>query len=671
MKKHLLLGIAIEIGGIALGQNSSSIHSSITLQKINKQAANVALPIQKYQLGGANTFESIVNGLQQNHPHEKVWGPKLPIGTTGYQLQTNSSVCNRLVRPHPTTDSSICATWTMSQVQATPWADRGTGYNYFDGNTWSFGTTGPTTRIESVRTGFTNIGVTADGEEVVICHEAPAGGGLGNIHVDRRPAYGTGTWTESALGFSDVWARLSVGGPDGKTLHEISSSGLDAAGTTLVSYHGQTGAITYSRSLDGGVTWDKLRTIIPCLDSSHYLGFGGDSYSIDAKGDTVAIVAGGFDVDVVLAKSIDNGNTWTSTVVKRFAIPMYNAATMVTDSAQPTGGTTIDTLISNDASVEVLLDNNGMAHVFYGRMRVTEAAGGTAMSYFPGTDGLMYWDESMASNAPVLIAGVKDLNGNGIIDVDFCTNTACTGLGYGTYGVSLTSFPSAGTDAAGHLFLSYSSIFEGTNEQGINPITAGAFAGEASGNPGKSFRHTYLMRSNDNGATWCPSIDITDPDLSSNYDFYEGVYGSLAKHNNNYVHLINQEDSSPGHGVGGTVASPDPQGGSATIEYYKIPVNDLNTCGLGVNNIAQTVSAIDMYPNPANTSVSLRFSVSKQAKGVVKIYNAMGQEVTSMDNQSISNGTIITINIAKYTSGIYFVNSIVDGKTYSHKLIVE
>ena len=674
MKKHLLLGIATVIGSIALAQNSSSVHSSITPQKINPALSNLAMPIPKLQLGGANSFESIVYGLQQNpnQNHAKSWGPAVQIGTTTYQLQTNSSVCNRIVRP---TDSTISATWTMSQTTTAGWPDRGTGYTYYDGSAWSFGTTGPTTRVESLRTGFTNVGYTSTGKEIIVCHEAPASG-LGNIHVDSRNTIGSGTWTESALGFSDVWARMSVGGANGQTVHVISSSGLDAAGTTLVNFHGQTGAITYSRSQDGGVTWDKLRTIIPCLDSSHYVGFGGDSYSIDAKGDTIAIVAGGFDVDVVLAKSVDNGNSWTSTVVKRFAIPMYNQATMVTDSIDPTGATgTVDTLISNDASVEVLLDNNGMAHVFYGRMRVTESSGGTAMSYFPGTDGLMYWDENMgiAGTAPVMIAAVKDLNGNGTIDVDFCANTTCTGLGFGTYGVSLTSQPSAGTDAAGHLFLSYASIYEGTNEQGTDPYTVGAFAGEISGVPGKSYRHTYLMRSDDNGATWCPPIDITNPGTdftaSNQYDFYEGVYGAVAKHNNSFVHLINQQDGSPGHGVGGTATSPDPQGNPADIMYYKIPVTDL-ACGMGINEY-KTQSSIDLFPNPATNSFNLKFNLSRISKGMIQIYNAMGQEVTKIDNQSISNGTVITISLANYKSGIYFVNSVIDGKTYSHKLIVQ
>ncbi len=673
MKKHLLLGIAVVAGVVAFGQNSSTVHTSITPQKINPIAAKVALPIQKFnQLGGPNTFESVVYGAQQFQNRPKVWGPAVRIGGTGYQLQTNSSICNRIVRP---TDSTISATWTMSQLLVTPWADRGTGYNYFNGSAWSLGSGsggGPTARIESVRCGFTNIGYTNTGEEIIVSHEAPSGGGLGYLHVDQRPAVGTGTWTESALGFSDVWARMAVGGANGHTIHVISSSGL-GGGTALITYHGQTGAIDYSRSLDGGNTWDLQRTIIPCLDSSHYLGFGGDSYSIDAKGDTIAIVAGGFDVDVVLAKSYDNGNTWTSTVVKRFPIPMYNGATMVTDTTNPVGGTNIDTLESNDASVEVLLDNNGMAHVWYGRMRVSEAAGGTAMSYFPATDGLMYWNESMGTSQPVMIAAVKDLSYPGhpldsVINIDFCNTAGCTLLGFGTYQVSLTSFPSAGTDPQGRLYLAYGSIYEGVTEQGNEIPTHNTGANP----PSVSYRHTYLMRSDDNGATWCTPIDLSDPETTytGTYDYIEGVYGAVAKHNNGFVHLINQQDNSPGHGVAGSGTNPDTQTNAADILYYKIPVDDL-ACNTGVNDKYKNDNSISLYPNPATNSVNLKFNVTKNTKALVKVYNVMGQQVASFDNQSITNGSILTIDVAKYTKGIYFVNSVIDGKTFSHKLIVE
>src|ERR1035437_1625599 len=123
-------------------------------------------------------------------------------------------------------------------------------------------------------------------------------------------------------------------------------------------------------------------------------------------------------------------------------------------------------------------------------MRVTEAVGATTLSYFPGTDGLMYWKEGYLTDSVKMIATVQDLNGNGIIDMYI--DPAGTTLGFGSYQVSLTSHPSAGIDAAGNIYLSYSSIYEGIDDQG---------AGGTSGTPhtGKDYRHTFVTSSKDGG----------------------------------------------------------------------------------------------------------------------------------------------------------------------------
>ena len=674
MNKNLLIGIAMILGGAALAQNSNSIPTPVTPIKINPKLAKLALPAHKNQQLGGNSFESMVYNLQPNVNHNlpKVFTSSR-IGTTYYQLQTNASICNRMVL---NSDGTVGATWTMSQQNNTTWTDRGTGYNYFDGTNWSqgsaaYGTSsavGPTAAVEAVRTGFTNLGVTSSGEEVIVCHETA----VAAIHIDSRTTKGTGTWTSGSIsGLPDTWPRLAVGGANGHTLHVISSSGL-GGGASMITFHGQTGSINYSRSQDGGTTWDIVRYIIPAIDSSHYLGFGGDSYAIDAKGDTVVIVAGGFDVDVVLLKSVDNGTSWTKTIVKKFPIPMYTAATMYTDTLNPTSNAEIDTLETNDASLEVMLDKQGMAHVWYGKMQVTCSTPGTAtgqgLSYFPYTQGLMYWNENMGSAQPVMITSVLDLNFPGHpADGTLNVYTDATGavLGMGSYQTSLTSFPSAGIDASGKIYLSYSGLFEGMNDQGD-------LVPSASTNPGKSFRHTYLMRSDDGGTTWCGPIDITDPDIASgNYDYHEGVYGAMPKHlDGSFVNIIVQDDNSPGHGVASSGTATDPQGGSADILYYKVPSTDI-VCGAGVNDKSETVVSMNLFPNPATNSVTLKFNTNKVSKANIKIYNVMGQEVSSFENQSITNGSMLSINLDNYKAGIYFVKSIIDGKTYSQKLIVE
>ena len=644
MKKLLLIGLAVGVGSTAFGQAPTAV----TLQKVNPIAAKQTAKVVDKQIVGGSTdaFESLVYSLRgqtKTPPQTKAFTSAV-IGTTEYQNQTNSSICNRIVK---NADGTISATWTFAADPA--WADRGTGYNYYNGTSWM---AAPTVRVEPVRTGFTNVGITGTGGEVVVSHEAS------DIHVASRPVKGTGAWSSQTLGFPDVWSRVSVGGPTNQTLHVISQT--TGIGTTP--YHGQDGAIAYSRSLDGGLTWDKLRTVIPQIDSSSYLGFGGDAYSIDANGNTVVIVAGGFDVDVVLIKSTDNGNTWTKTIVKDFGIPLFDATLMMTDTL-PTNGVP-DTLESNDASVNVVLDASNNAHVFYGLMRVV--GDGSAMSYFPYTDGLMYWNETMAPDSPVLIAGTRDYNSDGFLNV--YTDPSGVALGMGTFQTSLTSFPNAGIDASGKLFVTYSSLFEGINDVGEGYDIANSVLIPPT-SAGKSFRHQYLMRSDDNGATWCDPIDLTQPDYSNSaFDYHEGVYGAIAKDNDTHVHVIVSDDQSPGHGVS-TTTTPDPQSGPANIVYYKVPVADL-ACGASISE-NDLLSTINLYPNPANGSVNLVLNATKATKATLTVYNMVGQAITSTDVNLAGGNNTFQLDVTSYTSGIYFVNAVVEGKTYSQKLIVK
>ena len=81
-------------------------------------------------------------------------------------------------------------------------------------------------------------------------------------------------------------------------------------------YQGLNGAVCFSRSKDAGVTWDITNVIPTGLNNtSRFLGFGGDSYAIAAKGSTIAVVAGDAGKDVTLSKSTDGGVTWTATTI--------------------------------------------------------------------------------------------------------------------------------------------------------------------------------------------------------------------------------------------------------------------------------------------------------------------------------------------------------------------
>jgi hypothetical protein len=98
-------------------------------------------------------------------------GAAVKIGESTYDLQTNSSVCRRVLVDG---DGNVHAMWTMSKSYDVASADRGTGYNMMSsGGTWG---AVPDERLEgSQRTGWPNIGLTASGRLFSITHTPDKG----------------------------------------------------------------------------------------------------------------------------------------------------------------------------------------------------------------------------------------------------------------------------------------------------------------------------------------------------------------------------------------------------------------------------------------------------------------------------------------------------------------
>lgn len=541
------------------------------------------------------------------------------VGTSTYQLQTNNAVQNRIV---VNGDGTITAGFTFSNTGG--WADRGTGYVYNDGTSWS---AAPTVRIEPVRCGWPSMLVMGDNSEVVISHNTAGA----NLHFSKRPTKGTGTWTNDATIIAspspagDYWPRAVAGGPSNGTIHMISISNPTDAAANPVFFNGQQGCVNYSRSLDGGVTWDKLHQVQALHDSTLYYGFSADCYAIEARGNTIAYVLGGDYTDLILMKSLDNGTTWTKTIIGTpFPIPMFND--QLTDVA-PTDGIA-DTINTNDGSVALLIDENNDVHVWAGRMRIIDdTPGDAASSYFPGTDGLDYWNENMGAALPVTIAQMEDT------DADFVITLS----DWGTYYCSLTSMPSAGIDALGNIYLTYSSCVEYTDF-----------------GDGKAFRNVYYMTTSDKGLTWTPPVRMSADGFS------EQVFCSVAKNADpTCVSMIYQTDIAPGTGV--TSASVDFANNTGVIDDQIYAC--LNT-GLGTIETTNLSTQIGMFPNPANTQVSVS---ALNVIDRIDVYNTLGSRVMTITPNSNST----TLNVANFTNGMYLVNISTNGKTISKPLIKE
>ncbi|MBN1339325.1 MAG: hypothetical protein JXA03_08380 [Bacteroidales bacterium] len=435
------------------------------------------------------------------------------IGATDYDLQSNKSLSNRIWFYN---DGTIGAVWMMG-FQPVTFPDRGTGYNYYDGTTWG---PQPTARIESEKTGWPSYAAWGANGEINVAHTGLSQGLL----ISRRSAKGTGTWAISYLAGPDVnndlvWPRIMTSGVNHEILHVIVPSG------NATSYNGQTPALLYNRSNDGGQTWNILHQILPGTGSSYYTGINADEYSwAESRGNTIAFVVSEIWKDMFVMKSTDNGDTWQKLMVWEHPYPFFDFNTTLTT----------DTLWAPDNSADIAIDPSGKVHVVCGLTRVAHFEYGTTYSYFPFSDGIAYWNETIppftAPNQhdaldPIdvliedynLIGWTQDVNNSGTIDFLSEIQT------YRELGIS--TMPSISIDENNNVFLVYSSTTE-TYDNGTN-----------------NYKHIWARGSGDGGATWGNFRHLTD-DLIHIFD--ECIYPVMSGNSNDKIHLIYNTDYEPG-----------------------------------------------------------------------------------------------------------------------------
>jgi hypothetical protein len=645
---------------LLLCYSSSSLFAQQKPHKIKTASVTATQPQRAIKkTGGANNepVPAISNSqnfpvpVKRAKPHTSAYHrssiasvPEAVLGTTTYDLQTNGTINNRIVNNG---DNTISATWTMSHgTTANGWLDRGTGYNYFDGTNWG---PQPSTRIEPMRTGYQNIGYAPGGREGVLAHTLTTG-----FAFTSRATKGTGSWTTTTQSdATQEWSKFTAGGVDGHSFHSIWGGSPTTPFLT---------PLYYSRSTDDGVNWSPKAEIPQYMVGTDVVGgVGGDAYSIDARGDVVAVVVGDLGgKDLVLLKSMNNGSTWTKTIVQQFIIPMYDEATMSTDT---NGDSVGDTLFTNSSDAAVVIDNNNMVHVFFGGTRLLEQPGETALGYFQTFD-LYYWNESMGPNNFRLLANPPDLNGDSVISLPIgCGfNAANNPVGY--YGTGITAYismPSAGVDDNNNIYVSYQAADE------LSDTTLF----------GQDYMHIYLLKSMDGGNTWTDPDQAYDAVLASQPDGQgiDGAFAAMAKHVDSKIHLIYQRDFAPGTTLSGsttpTCESVNNNDGSNEIVYIAIDPAAIPT---GINDPAaiRSFTLSSNYPNPFHGKTSLNITLKKASDITIEVSDLLGR-VLSIDKYSnFSSGShTLSIDASKFTSGVYTYKVKVGSDVMTKKMIVQ
>ena len=643
MKKTItfLAGIIISAGLFAQ-VNSSQSYSKNLLKAVNNKVTMSGEEALSHLMVNPNPTTTGSNAKSAS-------SNEVVIGETTYDLQSNSAVQNRIIHHD---DGTISAGWTMSQQLNTSFSDRGTGYNFFDGTSWG---TNPTTRLESSRGGWPSIIAMGSGKEASVTHNTDNS----YINMTHRSTVGTGTWTEQIISSIDdstgmyrdlTWNRTAVGGLNKETLHMV---GIANASDTVNVVYGIPNALLYYRSQDEGVTWDIKDMQLPTLDSAYFNRFGGDSYSITAQGETVVLAYFNDWGDSFIIKSTDNGTTWTKTIFLDFPVDKYT----IDDGLNLDSDSLFDQVYSTDNYGAVVLDANGEAHVFYGMMMyLDDDLSDASSSWYPGINGIIYWNESMGADitpATVqdtslwysdmmnanIIAQAPDLNGDGIVaGVD-------SSGGYALYFASRASMPNAGISANGEIYVSFSGYTE-TADNGT-----------------QVFRHLYVTKSSDGGLTWKTPVDVT-PNAGFN-GMKECVFGSMEPTVDDKIRIVYQRDTEPGLTV---------RGDEDLVDYNDIVYLEIDTVGLFGSNVSVTdikgKTKFTVYPNPANDYTYITISLDKTEKVTLTIVDLLGKEISKEEKVLFSGKTTDKVNVSNFQNGVYFISLQVGNKITTQKLVI-
>ena len=645
MKKTItfLAGIIISAGLFAQ-VNSSQSYTKNLLQAVN----------DKVTMSGEEVLSHLmVNPNPTTSPNAKLTSAnEVVIGTTTYDLQSNAAVQNRIVHHD---DGTMSAGWTTSQELNASWSDRGTGYNFFDGTNWG---AQPSTRLESSRGGWPSIIAMGSGKEASITHNTDNA----HINMTHRSTTGTGSWTEQNISSMNdstgiyrdmIWNRSAVGGLNKETIHMIAvTASSNFAGAP---FNGLDGALVYYRSQDEGVSWDIQDMQLPGMDTSMFAGMSGDVYTVTAQGETV--VVGYFNDwgDSFIVKSTDNGTTWEKTTFLDFPVDKY----AMDDGLDLDGDGIYDQVYSTDNYGAIVLDANGEAHVFYGiMMYLDDDLTDASSSWFPGINGIAYWNESMGEDVTPAtvhagdsslwysdmmndnwIVQAPDLNGDGIVG-----GVDSTG-GYALYYASRASMPNAGISANGEIYLSFSGYTETAD------------------NGSQVFRHIYITKSSDGGSTWKTPVDVT-PNVSW-IGMKECVFGSMVPTVDDKIRIVFQMDNEPGLIV---------RGDEDLVEFNDIVYIEIDTLGLfgssvSVNDIKNTTQ-FTIYPNPANDYTSIAISVDKTEKVTLTIVDLLGKEISKEEKVLFSGKSTERLDVSNFQNGVYFINLQAGNKLTTQKLVI-
>jgi hypothetical protein len=622
----LLFSLILSFGLVSFAQKSSFK----TKEQRQVQKTAVYTPLSISDLGN---LEQTGNASVGNFTD--VEGTQV-IGHTWYDFQSNSSLDNRMCMFD---DGTMAAVYTFGPEGETPgFTGRGTGYVYFDGSSWG---PSPTARIENDRCGWPSVAPWGENGEIVASHGSE-GTQLG-IYISSRTTKGAGDWTshvfEDANGQA-LFPRMITSGENNEYMHLLYSYNGVALGNLM-------NPGFYSRSADGGLTWEIESAILDGMTEDDYVSIGGDNMVwANPVGETIAFMfSDPWETDLAVMKSENNGDDWEKIVVWEHPIPFFNFDENLFDS-----------LWAPEGTASVALDADGKVHLASAICKISHTAAGTSYNYWPYGEGIIYWNENMdpfeaddqflALDAwyfqGALVEDVnyigwgQDMNGDGEFTLfdDGIHTYRCIGA---------ETMPAIACGDNGEVVVAWAGISE---VDVYNELF--------------NYRRIWSRSSFDNGATWTEHRNLTD-DITQSFD--ECIYPVLNKTINGEFHLLYQADYDVGTGLDGD------------HDYVDNRMTYFTDFAVGIGDQAASKSQISVsqnYPNPATTTTRINVELVSGSELSLEVSNVVGQVVYA-ENRGTVNAiqNTFVIDVADFTPGVYFYTVKVNKESVTYKMLVE
>ncbi len=446
-------------------------------------------------------------------------------------------------------------------------------------------------RVETARRGWGSIDAFKEGAGAGIEIVVSHVGPV--INLDN--AKGAGQWTQTVLsgaGYKPAqWTRHATGKE--ANLYIIGSPSTPDGFTPY-----------FIKSEDAGSTFDTTKQVIW---KSSVTGTA-DGYDIatfiSGATEKIGVVKFSSNRKVYVAESTNGGTSWTETLV-------YNTKS---DSGSLLRG---QSETQPDGAGSIGYDKNGNIHVVWSNYEARGDSLNRPQLFYSLRNDILHWSAATGVN---IVARPKN---------DSTIMKKAKAFMPGVDGALITA-PDLGFDASGKPYVVYFGASSDIPDDSL------------------AYAHVYATYSNDAGKTWKVSTDLTPVTGSDN------SFPAMADLVDSHLHIVYNTDPFQGNGL--QASHPDT---NVTVKYLKFPVASLLTANL--TSVQDGVGSPDKYsldqnyPNPFNPSTHITFSLSSASNVSLKVYNLLGQEVSTLASGLYGAGThVVTFNGTNLASGVYF-----------------